>query len=154
MPRRKGSKKKDRTTTTTTSSSRTSICSFLLSSNDDINWFSRTSIDNKISRTKKIEFNQSNDETIISSNDLSTGRVVVNPAVLKYLEQNRSINQLEPHYHHQQQQQQHQQTCNEYEQLISDNILWDFRTYSTEFLTSIQLAQWILMKQCEREKEI
>lgn len=81
---------------------------------------------------------------IITTNEFNENRVVINPAVLRYLEQNRNysdkkflinINEkkdenifernIETNHHHHQ-------------------FLWDFYTYSTEFITTARLAEWIL----------
>jgi hypothetical protein len=99
MPRPKGSKK-DKKLILTSSSSRTSISSSLPSSQSTINYSNefinddmKTSI-NKGGRPKKTEFINGNDDNITNSptNSSSEGRVVVNPAVLRYLEQNRTPN--------------------------------------------------------------
>ncbi|CAF0975889.1 unnamed protein product [Adineta steineri] len=109
MPRPKGSKNQSNKIilpASSSSSSRTSISSSLPSSstqpsipqstinysNNDINWI-QTSF-NKINRPKKTEFNNTDDDIIptSSSSEISGGRVIVNPAILRYLEQNRNIN--------------------------------------------------------------
>ncbi|CAF0962469.1 unnamed protein product [Adineta steineri] len=109
MPRPKGSKNQSNKTippASSSSSSRTSISSSLPSSstqpsipqstinysNNDINWI-QTSF-NKSNRPKKLEFNNTDDDIIptSSSSEISGGRVIVNPAILRYLEQNRNIN--------------------------------------------------------------
>ncbi|CAF4014497.1 unnamed protein product [Adineta steineri] len=109
MPRPKGSKNQSNKIilpASSSSSSRTSISSSLPSSstqpsipqstinysNNDINWI-QTSF-NKSNRPKKLEFNNTDDDIIptSSSSEISGGRVIVNPAILRYLEQNRNIN--------------------------------------------------------------
>ncbi|CAF2951371.1 unnamed protein product [Rotaria sp. Silwood2] len=233
MPRPKGSKKdKNKTNKIIQKSlSRSSISSSLLSSqtsipllninysndiiNDDINWI-KTSINsiiiNKGGRPrKKDDFINNIDDNIIttnspisSSSEINGGRVVINPAVLRYLEQNRNINyssiinktqhrtdeyfnkntlinindekddhlfdDLLKNFHVQESiihnnnnnnnntfihpllsstmlSNPQSITINEFielDKLIQDDLFWDFCTYSTDYLTSARLAQWIL----------
>ncbi|CAF0821563.1 unnamed protein product [Rotaria sp. Silwood1] len=215
--------------------SRSSISSSLLSSqtsipllninysndfiNDDINWM-KTSINNtiinKVGRPKKKDdFTNNIDDNIItttatssptsSSSEIHGGRVVINPAVLRYLEQNRNINyssiinktrqatdeyfnkntlinvndekddhlldDLFKNFDVQESIVNHNNNNNTFNQplltptihsnqqfisihefieldkLIQDDLFWDFCTYSTDFLTSARLAQWILTHQ-------
>jgi hypothetical protein len=122
MPRPKGSKKEKNQQSS----------SIQLTANEDLNW-----IQTSIGRSKKNEY----DEEIIPTNEISVGRVVVNPAVLRYLEQNRNkcalmdINESSQEsivFSHEQ--------CVEF---IDDDLC----ACSTEFLTSIRLAEWILTHQ-------
>jgi len=105
MPRPKGSKKDKNSSNKLilpSSSSRISISSSLPCSQSTINYSNefinddiKTSI-NKGGRPKKAEFINGNDDNMITTNSptssSSEGRVVVNPAVLRYLEQNRTTN--------------------------------------------------------------
>jgi len=105
MPRPKGSKKDKNSSNKLilpSSSSRTSISSSLPCSQSTINYSNEFINDdiktliNKGGRPKKAEFINGNDDNIITTNSptssSSEGRVVVNPAVLRYLEQNRTTN--------------------------------------------------------------
>jgi len=124
MPRPKGSKKE-----------KTQLSSPIqLGTNEDLNC---------IGRSKKIEY----DEEIISTNEISGGRVVVNPAVLRYLEQNRGLvitNQCIPMDINEGKDENSQEIiheqCMEINEFIEDAC-------STEFLTSVRLAEWILTHQ-------
>jgi hypothetical protein len=124
MPRPKGSKKE-----------KTQLSSSIqLGTNEDLNC---------IGRSKKIEY----DEEIISINEISGGRVVVNPAVLRYLEQNRGLvitNQCIPMDINEGKDENSQEIiheqCMEINEFIEDAC-------STEFLTSVRLAEWILTHQ-------
>lgn len=124
MPRPKGSKKE-----------KTQLSSSIqLGTNEDLNC---------IGRSKKIEY----DEEIISTNEISGGRVVVNPAVLRYLEQNRGLvitNQCIPMDINEGKDENSQEIiheqCMEINEFIEDAC-------STEFLTSVRLAEWILTHQ-------
>lgn len=83
--------------------------------------------------------------TTSSSNEINGNRVVINPAVLRYLEQNRnysnrnlSININDG-----------KDAMNLFDENFfqfddHDELLWNFYTYSTEFLTTARLAEWIL----------
>jgi hypothetical protein len=119
MPRPKGSSKKDKTRQLS------SPIQFI--PNEDFNWMQMS-----INRPKKIE----NDEEIIST---SESRVVVNPAVLRYLEQNR--NKSLP-----------MMDINEISQESIVIIEDDHWICSTEFLTSLRLAEWILTHQQSERK--
>jgi hypothetical protein len=151
MPRPKGSKKDKIQSNKLLSSSQTSI---LLSNdflNDDINWLKTSTIFNKSGRPKKSEDNLNSPTS--SSSEISGGRVVINPAVLRYLEQNRLTNKI----HHDTEsffnenllkkdenislQNERSISINEF---IQDELFWNFCTYSTDFLTTARLAQWIL----------
>ncbi|CAF0967382.1 unnamed protein product [Rotaria sordida] len=229
MPRPKGSKK-DKNKIIHKSLSRLSISSSLLSSqtsiplininysndflNDDINWI-KTSMNNTIINKsgrlikKKNDFINNIDDNIIatinspisSSSEINNGRVVINPAVLRYLEQNRNINystiinktqhktdeyfnkntlininnekndhlfddlfnnfdiqesiiknntSIDPLLSSTMHSNQQYISINEFielDKLIQNDLFWDFCTYSTDFLTSAQLAQWILTHQ-------
>jgi hypothetical protein len=124
MPRPKGSKKE-----------KIQLSSPIqLGTNEDLNC---------IGRSKKIEY----DEEIISINEISGGRVVVNPAVLRYLEQNRGLvitNQCIPMDINEGKDENSQEIiheqCMEINEFIEDAC-------STEFLTSVRLAEWILTHQ-------
>ncbi|CAF1410819.1 unnamed protein product [Rotaria magnacalcarata] len=227
MPRPKGSKK-DKTKPNKTiqkslsrSSLSSSSSSFLPSqtalpllninysndfTNDDLNWIN-TPIVNKGGRPKKKDdFNNSIDDNIILTNspisspsEINGGRVVVNPAVLRYLEHNRNINyssiinkthnrsddyfnkdtsinmnderddhlfdDLFKNFDEQDKSIIKSHTCfdpllsstiisqqqnissnefNELDKFMQDDLFWNFSTYSTDFLTSARLAQWIL----------
>jgi hypothetical protein len=136
MPRPKGSKKVS-----------SPLSSILLSNMN----YSNDLIVNKVSRSKKIE-----DDNIIPTSSLSEisggNRVVVNPAVLRYLEQNRNyssiiinkteefismdINERKDDLFNEQ-----YISINEFDKFIQDDI------FSTEFLTTARLAEWILTNQ-------
>jgi len=136
MPRPKGSKKVS-----------SPLSSILLSNMN----YSNDLIVNKIGRPKKIE-----DDNIIPTSSLSEisggSRVVVNPAVLRYLEQNRNyssiiinkteefismdINERKDDLFNEQ-----YISINEFDKFIQDDI------FSTEFLTTARLAEWILTNQ-------
>jgi hypothetical protein len=136
MPRPKGSKKVS-----------SPLSSILLSNMN----YSNDLIVNKVSRSKKIE-----DDNIIPTSSLSEisggSRVVVNPAVLRYLEQNRNyssiiinkteefismdINERKDDLFNEQ-----YISINEFDKFIQDDI------FSTEFLTTARLAEWILTNQ-------
>jgi hypothetical protein len=191
MPRPKGSKK-DKNQSTSSSSPLSSLQTSILLSNIDCSNEIKTSMNNsiihKVGRPKKIEFLNTNDDSIItinsptsSSSEISGGRVVVNPAVLRYLEQNRNYslitNQTEEFFDKSTPMEiieendensfddllkslavqesiilSNEQCISineliEFDELIQDNLFWDFSTYSTEFLTSTQLAEWILSYQ-------
>ncbi|CAF3239364.1 unnamed protein product [Rotaria socialis] len=174
--------------------------------NDDLNWI-YTPIVNKGGRPKKKDdFNNNIDDNIILTNspisspsEINGGRVVVNPAVLRYLEQNRNTNyssiinkthnrsdvlfnkdasinmndERDDHlfddffknFDEQDESIVKSDTCfdpllsstiishrqnisnNEFKELdkfMQDDLFWNFCTYSTDFLTSARLAQWIL----------
>jgi len=191
MPRPKGSKK-DKNQSISSSSPLSSLQTSILLSNIDcsneIKTSMNSSIINKGGRPKKIEFINTNDDSIItinsptsSSSEISGGRVVVNPAVLRYLEQNRNYslitNQTEEFFDKNTPMEIIEENDEnsfddllkslavqesiilsnercisineliEFDELIQDNLFWDFSTYSTEFLTSTQLAEWILSYQ-------
>lgn len=217
MPRPKGSKK-DKNKLILKSLSRSSIQSPLLSSqtslpllninnsndaiNNDINYIQSPIINtvvNKNSRLKKNEFVNGNDDHIIttdnsiySSSEIHGGRVVINPAVLRYLEQNRNINYstLLNKTHHRSDEYFNKNTLInindekddylfddifnnsnlqesflkypslidfilsstdlsntelfELDKLRENDLFLDLTTYSTDFLASAELAQWIL----------
>lgn len=218
MPRPKGSKKdKNKSIKTINKSlSRSSILSSPISIplsniicsndlvNDHINCMKTT---NKVGRPKKKDdFVNTIDDSMITTNTLTNssseihgGRVVVNPAVLRYLEQNRNFNYSsiinknhdridefytrdtlisinndekydpllgdlfqnfdEQHsiiknnslndFRIQSNQQTMIPTNNfiEIDKFTEDDLFWDIHTYSTDFLTSARLAQWILAQQ-------
>ncbi len=137
MPRPKGSKK---------GKSQSSSPPIQFCSNDDPNWI-QTSMETKGSRSK-------NDENIVPTNEISGSRVVINPAVLRYLEQNRNlvienktISSMDINENTQELIVFLNQRNMEINQFIQDDRFWDICTYSTEFLTSARLAEWILMHQ-------
>jgi hypothetical protein len=173
MPRPKGSKK-DKTQSNKLLLTSSSSQSFIFLSNDflndDINWLKTSSIINKGGRPKKPEFINGNDDSInsptSSSSEISGGRVVINPAVLRYLEQNRLTNKM----NHETEEFFNENTptkdenflqnlpiqderhilINEFieiDKFIQDDLFWDFCRYSTDFLTSARLAEWILTHQ-------
>ncbi len=171
MPRPKGSKK---------DKNQSSSPLPLLYSNDDINWL-ETSINNPLvnkgGRPKKTEFINANLIPINSSSEINGRRVVINPAVLRYLEQNRNLSitnkndeffdkniSMEGKDDHAFDDllksfavQESTILSNErmisinefieFDKLIEDDLLWDFCTCSTEFLTTARLAEWILTHQ-------
>lgn len=135
MPRPKGSKKEKN------QSSSSPVPSIQFYSNEDLHW---------IRTWKKCDY----DESILptsSSSEINGGRVVVNPAVLRYLEQNRSLTTINrnlsmdinegreenPHlFAH--------ERISDTNDFIENDRFWDLSAYSTEFLTSARLAEWIL----------
>lgn len=137
MPRPKGSKKEKN------QSSSSSTPSIQVYSNEDLHWI----------RTWKKGDDEENILPINSSIDINGGRVVVNPAVLRYLEHNRSVtrnlsmdnqdgreeNSIESdRFIH--------ERVSDMNDFIGNDRCWDLSTYSTEFLTSAQLAEWILAR--------
>ena len=145
MPRPKGSSKKEKNQ----SSSSSPLLSVQTYSNDDLNWIS---MESKNNRSKKCEY----EERIIpigSSSDINGGRVVVNPAVLRYLEQNRNLSTSHRNLPMSEGKEENFAesnlfTCeraNELREFNQNDRCWDISVYSTEFLTSARLAEWILM---------
>ncbi|UJR10234.1 hypothetical protein I4U23_014447 [Adineta vaga] len=190
MPRPKGSKNHSNRILSTPSSTnpipltlsiQTSVLtSTLNNSNDEYNWIS-TSM-SRSGRPKKNDFNTENDDNLIptSSSSVINGnhRVVINPAVLRYLEQNRNIdyschtsktNEFDDKNQSIEERDdsifddlltsvtielvspnEQQSTTNELielDNLIQDDLFWDFCTYSTDFLPCARLAEWILTHQ-------
>jgi len=154
MPRPKGSKKVS-----------SPLSSILLSTMN----YSNDLIVNKGGRPKKSELINTNDDNILTTNSPTSslseisggGRVVVNPAVLRYLEQNRSyssiiINKTEEFIpmdiNERKDDAFHEQYISineliEFDKFIQNDIFGDFCACSTEFLTTARLAKWILTHQ-------
>lgn len=125
MPRPKGSKKEK-----------------ILSPIEEISTV-RHHLTTKLIRTKKPDDEISSNSSA-SDFQCTPTRVVVNPAVLRYLEQSRltpmkTSNQLEDDLNH------HESSVQ-----IEDDLFWDISSYPTDFLVSARLAQWILREQWRR----
>ena len=140
MPRPKGSKKEKNQS----SSSSSPVPSIQFYSNEDLNW---------IRTWKRCDYEESI-LPISSSSEINGGRVVVNPAVLRYLEQNRSpttihrnlsmdINEGREENSTESHLLTHERVSDTND-FIGNDRFWDFSAYSTEFLTSARLAEWIL----------
>jgi hypothetical protein len=135
MTRPKGSKK-----------SLSPLPSLQTSMNDFIN-----PIINKGGRPKKTD----DDISTNSLNEISGGgggRVVINPAVLRYLEQTRNYSLITNKIEDTSMDINEEKDDNSFDDLSNeliefDNLFWDFCACSTEFLTTARLAQWILNHQ-------
>ncbi|CAF0811235.1 unnamed protein product [Adineta ricciae] len=149
--------------------------------NDDFSWM-KTMMNNKGSRPKNTEVSLEEDNNWIptsSPSDINGNhRVVVNPAVLRYLEQNRNTNYscqtsktngfLEKNLPINPQEDKDDSLFDnllkdfsietdslarapneptELDRFSHDDLCWDVSACSTDYLTSVRLAEWILTHQ-------
>ena len=156
MPRPKGSKK-DKTQLNKLSPSTSND-----SAMDECHWMKTV---NKLSRTKKSDDEHRSPSPDISSSELRTHeyhntRVVVNPAVLRYLEQSRlneknSISMDEDLFSHLPSMDIHDENkdlSRSSPLTMEDELFWDFSSISTDFLPTARLANWILTNERNRNR--
>ncbi|CAF1513715.1 unnamed protein product [Adineta ricciae] len=182
MPRPKGSKNHASRIQLPSSPPIPSVqSSTIFNLHDEFNWM-KTMMNNKGSRPKNNEFSLEGDNNLIptsSPSDINGNhRVVVNPAVLRYLAQNRNTNYscqtsktngfLEKNLPMNPQEDKDDSLFDnllkdfstetdslarasneltELDRFPHDDLCWDVSACSTDYLTSVRLAEWILTHQ-------
>lgn len=102
---------------------------------------STETVDDVSTTTKSSRAKKSDDDFLptcsTSESQLNPTRVVVNPAVLRYLQQSR-LGSMRPLMSLE------DNPLNEINSHDEDELFWDFSSYSNEFFATARLARWLL----------